>query len=876
MAYIGNSPANVGNYQIIDDISGSFDGSQTSFALASGGASMTPTKSSQLIVNISGVMQQPDDSATHGFLVNSNNIVFSSAPLAADTFWGVYQGQSVDIGTPSDDVVDTIHIKDGAITGAKIAAGTVVASDIADDAVTEAKLANSINTAIAANTAKTGITTSQANAITANTAKTGITSGQATAITAALPKAGGTVTGNILHNDNIKNIYGTGTDANIYSDGQNLIIEGHNADSEVQITSDDRVIIGSKGWGESFAIFNDDGAVSLYYDNTVKFATTSAGATVTGKLGIGETSPTGQLHIKNTSGTSGFILTRTTAESTPTIKISTDSTSTSIENWGAGLVFKTSATSGTPAERMKIEASGRVGIGTSSPANKFVVAEGTGQHGVEIAPGTLSYIQAYDRATSDYGDLSIDAQTIRFGTDNGAERMRIDSSGKVGIGNSIASTFSGNANTLVVGSGSGDTGMTIYSGNTSDGAIFFADSADNNEETRGGLTYDHNTNKMQLRVNDANRLEIMSDGNVGIGTGSPSKTLSVHSTTGSAGTPNGLYLYNEVHGSDSQIYMYAENDSGSNQGANIKLDPDAETFSLIGTGGQTAITIADSGRVGIGTAGNLLGSLTVFNGDNFSTASAATSDNIYLISDATSGDGVYGASISFSRVQYPDRRGAAIASVQQGSDEDNVGLAFFTHPSATATDPLVEAMRIDASGALKVNGGLQIATGTVVNTGNSGGTLSIQGGATYPGGKIRMRGGQAGGDFTVYTGASTSSPAEALTITSDGRGVSQFTAKNWINYDGAGNSIRDSHNISSVTDRGTGQYTVNFDVDMANAQYCALTGQTAYNIGDGDNRWTQRVTDVATGSARIVMTQTGVNGFSYQDASHIFLTVFGD
>ena len=286
MAYIGNSPANVGNYQIIDDISGSFDGSQTSFALASGGASMTPTKSSQLIVNISGVMQQPDDSATHGFLVNSNNIVFSSAPLAADTFWGVYQGQSVDIGTPSDDVVDTIHIKDGAITGAKIAAGTVVASDIADDAVTEAKLANSINTAIAANTAKTGITTSQANAITANTAKTGITSGQATAITAALPKAGGTVTGNILHNDNIKNIYGTGTDANIYSDGQNLIIDGHNADSEVQITSDDRVIIGSNRLSESFAVFNDDGAVSLYYDNTVKFATTSAGATVTGNLAV--------------------------------------------------------------------------------------------------------------------------------------------------------------------------------------------------------------------------------------------------------------------------------------------------------------------------------------------------------------------------------------------------------------------------------------------------------------------------------------------------------------------------------------------------------------------------------------------------------------
>ncbi len=128
MPYIGNSPANVGNYQLIDDISSSFNGSTTSFALESGGAAMTPAKSSQLIINISGVMQQPDDSGTDGFLVNSTNIVFSSAPASTDTFWGVYQGQSVDIGTPSDDVVDTIHIKDSAVTASKLAAGAAVPS----------------------------------------------------------------------------------------------------------------------------------------------------------------------------------------------------------------------------------------------------------------------------------------------------------------------------------------------------------------------------------------------------------------------------------------------------------------------------------------------------------------------------------------------------------------------------------------------------------------------------------------------------------------------------------------------------------------------------------------------------------------------------
>ena len=105
MAYIGNSPANVGNYQIVDTIASSFNGSLTSFALASGGITITPAKSGQLLVAINGVVQQPDDTGTNGFKVSGSNIVFSSAPASGDTFWAVYQGQNVDIGTPSDDVV---------------------------------------------------------------------------------------------------------------------------------------------------------------------------------------------------------------------------------------------------------------------------------------------------------------------------------------------------------------------------------------------------------------------------------------------------------------------------------------------------------------------------------------------------------------------------------------------------------------------------------------------------------------------------------------------------------------------------------------------------------------------------------------------------
>ena len=96
--------------------------------------------------------------------------------------------------------VTASDIPDNSITAAKIIDGAITVADIADDAVTADKLANSINTEIAANTAKTGITTSQANAITANTAKvTNAThTGEVTGATAL------TIADNIVDEANLK------------------------------------------------------------------------------------------------------------------------------------------------------------------------------------------------------------------------------------------------------------------------------------------------------------------------------------------------------------------------------------------------------------------------------------------------------------------------------------------------------------------------------------------------------------------------------------------------------------------------------------------------------------------------------------------------
>jgi len=52
-------------------------------------------------------------------------------------------------------------------------------------------------------------------------------------------------------------------------------------------------------------------------------------------------------------------------------------------------------------------------------------------------------------------------------------------------------------------------------------------------------------------------------------------------------------------------------------------------------------------------------------------------------------------------------------------------------------------------------------------------------------------------------------------------GVEVYTAKAWVNFNGTGTvAIRASGNVSSITDNGDGDYTVNFTTAMPDANYC--------------------------------------------------------
>jgi hypothetical protein len=123
--------------------SATFNGSAYRFTLSNAG-----TVAEQHLVSINGVIQKPNSGTSQpseGFAIDSSDIILSAAPSTGADFFIITIGSTVNLNTPSANSVTTAAIQNGAVTTAKIQ----------DDAVTADKLANSINTEIAANTAKT-------------------------------------------------------------------------------------------------------------------------------------------------------------------------------------------------------------------------------------------------------------------------------------------------------------------------------------------------------------------------------------------------------------------------------------------------------------------------------------------------------------------------------------------------------------------------------------------------------------------------------------------------------------------------------------------------------------------------------------------------
>ena len=98
-------------------------------------------------------------------------------------------------------------------------------------------------------------------------------------------------------------------------------------------------------------------------------------------------------------------------------------------------------------------------------------------------------------------------------------------------------------------------------------------------------------------------------------------------------------------------------------------------------------------------------------------------------------------------------------------------------------------------------------------------------------------------------------------------------AKSWINFDGRfSDGIRDSFNVTSFTDEGTGHYTITLSTAMANTNYAVVSSGHYITTESGNVREVGANT-LATGS---YILNVSYNGSTKQDAASIYSAVFGD
>ena len=110
--------------------------------------------------------------------------------------------------------------------------------------------------------------------------------------------------------------------------------------------------------------------------------------------------------------------------------------------------------------------------------------------------------------------------------------------------------------------------------------------------------------------------------------------------------------------------------------------------------------------------------------------------------------------------------------------------------------------------------------------------------------------------------------------------VAQGRAKSWVNFNGDGTvAIRDDFNVSSITDNGTGDYTVTFSSAMPNANYAVALSHkedTTDTTGSGARPMMRRGAAgfYSTTAVRVINSNTQ-NGLGV-DAMIFNVIVFGD
>lgn len=144
-----------------------------------------------------------------------------------------------------------------------------------------------------------------------------------------------------------------------------------------------------------------------------------------------------------------------------------------------------------------------------------------------------------------------------------------------------------------------------------------------------------------------------------------------------------------------------------------------------------------------------------------------------------------------------------------------------------------ESMRIDSSGNITVKDKIQFGIDAQTSI-QAGGTSDVD---LIVAADTNLR-------FETATNEQARITAAGLLQFNSGYGsvATAYGCRAWVNFNGTGTvAIRASGNVSSITDNGTGNYTVNFTASIIDANYACTVGLGNDSGSTGNGSWAQRV-----------------------------------
>ena len=350
------------------------------------------------------------------------------------------------------------------------------------------------------------------------------------------------------------------------------------------------------------------------------------------------------------------------------------------------------------------------GISTISVINSDKIKLGDNEF-IHIGVGSdlkLSHDSNNSIITNSTGELLINSSIINLRDTSNNSRLRVEPAGNINIVKNLnvtgITTVSGN---VKVGSGitlSPD-GHAFVAGVSTIGTLSVSgivtatgavDSTTGTVTSSGNMTVG---GKLIISGNSAVKDIEYGDGST---TGYFRSITNVNRSNAEASIHMQQFKWNNTK--VAEIKVLTGDDTTNKDNAHITF----ETASA-GTTGER-LRIASDGNIGINQS-NPTAQLQVSGGGAYVvTNSGRSAEGIDIQSSSGDVEGAFGGAISFGLGQTGR---SAIAAVQNSSDEDNAGLAFFTHPSNTGAADAEEKMRLTSDGHLLI--GTTSTTGISAN-----------------------------------------------------------------------------------------------------------------------------------------------------------------